>query len=141
MITNLNDSDAVRGVAVGHQTAKQFPSEVLDLEGLRNRCMGNIDLMQRVLKMFQERIPEEVEAMEQALQRKDAEQVGAIAHRVKGSSASISAGGLMRAAAEIEEVSRAGRIADVPASIGHFRDEWEEYLNYSVTLLSAAGTA
>jgi len=103
--------------------------------------MGDIDLVQRVLKTFQERIPEEMETMEKAFKLNDAEQVACVAHRVKGSSASMSAGGLAQAAAEIEAVSRAGRAADIPASIEHLRDEWEKYLDYAVTLLSAADTA
>ena len=103
--------------------------------------MGNIDLMQRVLKMFQERIPEEMETMEKALKLRDTEQIARVAHRVKGTSASISADGLMRAATEIEDVSRAGRVADIPAGIERLHDEWEKYLDYAATLLSAATTA
>jgi HPt (histidine-containing phosphotransfer) domain-containing protein len=139
--TNLDASSAALGDLACHQTAKPPPTGVLDLEGLRNRCMGNIDLVQRVLKTFQQRIPEEIEAMAKALECKDAEQIARVAHRVKGSSASVSAGGLFRAATELEAVSRKGCVTDIPAGIEHLRDEWETYLDYAVALLSAADTA
>ena len=52
----------------------------------------------------------------------------------------MSADGLMRAAAEIENVSREGRVADLPAGIEHLHDEWEKYLDCAAALLSAANT-
>ena len=111
------------------------------MEVLRNRCMGNIDLVQRILKTFQERIPEEMKTMEKALELQDTEQIARVAHRVKGTSASISADGIMRAAMAIEDVSREGRVADIPASIERLHDEWERYLDRATTLLSAADIA
>jgi HPt (histidine-containing phosphotransfer) domain-containing protein len=111
------------------------------MEGLRNRCMGNIHLVQRVLRAFQERIPAEMETIEQAFRLRDVEQIARIAHRVKGSSASMSAGGLAQAAAEMEDAGRAGRVEEIPARIEHLRDEWEKYLDCAVTLLSSADTA
>jgi HPt (histidine-containing phosphotransfer) domain-containing protein len=140
-MTNYDSSDAVRGDIVGQQGATLLPSDVLDLEGLRNRCMGNLDLVQRVLKMFCQRIPEEMGTMEKALELKDTEQIARVAHRVKGSSASVSADGVARAAAEIEEVSRAGRMTDISASIGRLHDEWDKCSDYATTLLSLADTA
>jgi HPt (histidine-containing phosphotransfer) domain-containing protein len=141
MTTNLNTSEAAHDDLARQRAAEHFPSAVLDLEGLRNRCLGNIDLVQRVLKTFQERIPEEMATMEKAFKRNDAEQIARVAHRVKGSSASVSAEALVRAAAEVEDVSRAGRVADIPASIKHLHDEWEKYLDYAVTLLSTTDSA
>ncbi len=44
----------------------------------------------------------------------------------------------MQAAAEIEDVSREGRVSDLPAGIERLRDEWEKYLDCAAALLSAA---
>ena len=136
--TNLHASDADRGDVVCREGVQPRASDVLDLEGLCKRCMGNIDLVQRVLKTFQQRIPGEMEAMEKALEARDTEQIARVAHRVKGSSASVSAAGVARAAAEIEDVSRAGSVTDIPASIGHLHDEWGQYLDYATRLLPSA---
>ena len=134
----LDASDAVHGDLACRTSATRLPSGVLDLEGLRNRCMGNAELMQQVLKMFTEQIPAEMQTIEKALELRNTEQIARVAHRVKGTSASVSAAGLMRAAAEIEDVSRAGRVGDLPAGIERLHDEWEKYLDCAAALLSAA---
>ncbi len=100
--------------------------------------MGNVELVQEVLRQFETRTPEEIEAIEKALQLQDAEQIARLAHRLRGTSATISAEGLTRAAADLEDVGRQGRLADLPAGIEHLRDEWERYLNCAAALLSAA---
>jgi HPt (histidine-containing phosphotransfer) domain-containing protein len=134
---NLNASDAAGDFAC-RASATSFPSGVLDVEGLCHRCMGNIDLVQRVLKMFAERMPEEMATIEKAIELRDTEQVARVAHRVRGTSASVSADGLMRAATEIEDVSRQGRLADLPPRVEQLRGEWEKYLSCAAVLLSAA---
>jgi HPt (histidine-containing phosphotransfer) domain-containing protein len=110
------------GLASG-QTTESSPSPMYDLDALLNRCMGSIDLVHRVLDKFQQRLPEELEAMEKALELGDTEQVGRIAHRVRGSSATVSAERIMQAATEIESASREGRPAELPARLDHLRDE------------------
>jgi HPt (histidine-containing phosphotransfer) domain-containing protein len=64
--------------------------------------------------------------LEKAMELGDAERLARIAHRVKGSSATMSAEGLRQAAAEIEIASREGRMMDVPVCIERLRDEWRK---------------
>ena len=125
MTPRFDAYDARNAVIVCQPPAERPPSELLNLEELRNRCMGNIQFVQRVLKKFQQRIPEELAELEKALELSDTEQIARIAHRVKGTSASVSANGLKQAATEIEDLSRAGHITDIPACIEHLRDEWD----------------
>ena len=140
MTTNLNAPDLARGDPAARLSATSLPPGVLDLETLRHRCMGNVDLVQQVLKTFQERIPAEMETIEKALELRDTEQIARVAHRLKGSSETVSADGLMRAAAEIENVSREGRVTDLSPGIERLHDEWEKYLDCAAALLSAANT-
>jgi HPt (histidine-containing phosphotransfer) domain-containing protein len=114
------------------------PAAVLNLDGLHNRCMGNIDLVQRVLRTFQQRLPEELDELEEVLERGDATQIARVAHRIHGNSANVSAEGIQRVAAEIEDLSHTGRVSDIPLRIERLRGEWERYLDYASTLFSAA---
>jgi HPt (histidine-containing phosphotransfer) domain-containing protein len=107
---------------------------VLDLEGLLNRCMGNIDLVQRLLAKFQQRLPEDLTELETMIEQGNPRQIAGVAHRIKGTSVSMSAQGLANAAAEIEELGRVGRMADIPAGVEHLRCEWERYLRYAAEL-------
>jgi HPt (histidine-containing phosphotransfer) domain-containing protein len=88
--------------------------------------MGNIELAQRVLEKFHQRIPEELAELDSALQLGDAERLARISHRLRGCSATVSAEGLAQAAADIEDASRAGRMTDVPVGIERLRDEWRK---------------
>jgi HPt (histidine-containing phosphotransfer) domain-containing protein len=117
------------GVNIADRQASSGPCdpEVLDFDGLCERCMGNLDLVQRLLEKFEQWIPEELAELDQALALDDPQRVAQVAHRIKGSSASISAQSLQRAAAEIVELSREGRLADLPASVGQLHGEWERY--------------
>jgi HPt (histidine-containing phosphotransfer) domain-containing protein len=140
MISAPDTCAADPGVPVRRQTPESFPSDVLDLEGLTNRCMGNIDLVQRVLAKFEQQLPEELAELERSLGLRDTEQIARIAHRVKGTSASMSAESLRRAAAAIESLGRTGCVTDVSKEIEHLRGEWERYLEYASTLLPAGDT-
>jgi len=104
-------------------------AEVLDLQRLSDRCMGNLDLVERVLEKFEQRLPGELAELEHVLTTGDAAKVTLVAHRIKGNASNISAGGLQQAAAEIEELSRAGRVADVPARLRNLREQWQRYVD------------
>ena len=136
-----NTDNADRSEAAGRPTGNAACSKVLDLEGLLNRCMGNIGLVQRVLQKFEERMPEEFKDMESALESGDIDRVASLAHRVKGSSASVSAEGMMHAAAEIETAGRSGCETDLSERMVRLRDEWKRYLEYVPTVLAPVGKA
>jgi HPt (histidine-containing phosphotransfer) domain-containing protein len=125
-------------VSDGRQTPESSAAAVLDLEGLCTRCMGNIDLVQRVLHKFEQLLPEALAELEATLDLEDAEQIARIAHRIKGNSANVSAGSLQQVAAEIEDLSHTGRMTEIPLRLARLRDEWERYLDYASTLFSAA---
>ncbi len=123
------------------QAADIPPPEVLNLEELRNRCMGNIQLVRRILEKFQQRLPAELAELENAFELNDTEQIARVAHRIKGTSASVSAKDLAQAAAAIEEASRTGQVTDIPPRIESLRSEWERYGGYAVKVLSAGDIA
>ena len=129
--------DAPRTAFEGQPTPRSSSAAVLNLDGLHNRCMGNLDLVQRVLHAFQQRLPEELEELEEVLELGDAKQIARIAHRIKGNSANVSAEGLRQAAAEIEDLSHTGCVSDLPLRVERLRGEWERYLDYASTLFSA----
>ena len=112
----------------GHDAVDSSSPQVVNLEELLERCMGNLDLVERVLQKFQETFPQELAKLESALEIGNAEQLAHVVHRVKGISASISAAGLQRAAAELEGLCCAGRMGDVPRQIDRLRREWTRYL-------------
>ena len=121
--------------ATFQETAFAAPAaHVLDLDKLLHRCMGNMDLVQRVLAKFQHRLPAELAELEQAFADNNAEHVARVAHRVKGTAANISAEELHRTAATITELSRAGRLVELGKYLTQLRSDWQRYLDHTAML-------
>ena len=116
-------------------------AEVLDLQGLCDRCLGNLDLVERVLDKFEQRLPAELAELESVLELGDAAKIALVAHRIKGNAANISAEGLRQAATEIEDLSRAGRVADIPGRLRNLRGQWQRYIDCRAALRPSANDA
>jgi HPt (histidine-containing phosphotransfer) domain-containing protein len=121
--------DAVRTIPRGQPIRDQSNTEVLDLQGLCDRCLGNLELVQRVLGRFEQRLPEELDELQRELALGDAAKVALIAHRIRGSASNVSAAGLQKAAAEIEDSSRAGRMTDAYSNLRRLREQWQRYVD------------
>jgi HPt (histidine-containing phosphotransfer) domain-containing protein len=111
--------------------------DVMDLQGLYDRCMGNLDLMERVLDKFEQRLPEELAELERVLELGDAAMVAQVAHRIKGNTSNVSAAALRRVAEEIEDLGRAGQVAD-KALLTNLREQWHKYIDCRAALRSSA---
>jgi HPt (histidine-containing phosphotransfer) domain-containing protein len=117
--------------------AEHSCDDVIDVQGLYDRCMGNLDLMERVLKKFEQRLPDELDELERVLELKDPTMIAQVAHRIKGSTSNVSAGGLQRAAEEIEDLGRAGCVAD-KACLANLREEWRRFIDRRAAIRAPA---
>jgi HPt (histidine-containing phosphotransfer) domain-containing protein len=133
---SINHYDTDSNASDGEQKERIDDPDILDYDALTNRCMGNLDFVNKVLIKFHERLPIDLGEMEQALVRQDTQLLARVAHRIKGSVANISATGLQRVAQEIEDMGRAGCLDDIPSRIEAFRKEWDRLREWSSPVLS-----
>ncbi|MGD9128583.1 MAG: Hpt domain-containing protein [Planctomycetia bacterium] len=138
-MTSRSDTPDFRNAGIYRSPAKHQPDKRLNIKELRNRCMGNIQLVERVLKKFQQQIPEQLAELERAQELNDTELISRILHCVKGTAASVSANSLVSAVTEIEDLICAGHMAGVPVRIEQLRNEWES-CNRVVRDIMADGT-
>ncbi len=96
----------------------------LDVDDLHRRCLGRIELVERVLATFQNSVTDDIEALAQALQDAEAEQVAFYAHRIKGASSAVAARGVQRYAQEIEALAQANRLSDVEVNLLQLKHEY-----------------
>jgi HPt (histidine-containing phosphotransfer) domain-containing protein len=80
-------------------------TQVIDLESLGARCLGNVQLVERVLKKFSVELEVNLAALEAALEARDTQTFGAVAHRLKGMSANVAAWPLHECAKEAEALA------------------------------------
>ena len=98
---------------------------VVDVRGLLERCLGNLDLAERVLARFEERFDEDLSQLEEAVRAENAEAVARIAHRLKGASANTGARRLAQRAAGIEELARRRVLPDIASQMEAIRNEFD----------------
>jgi signal transduction histidine kinase/CheY-like chemotaxis protein/HPt (histidine-containing phosphotransfer) domain-containing protein len=84
----------------------------LDLAELRARCMGNEELVARVLAAFQENLPKQLAQLEGDSSGVDRAALGRVAHAIKGVAATLAAHGLQGAAASLDGAAVEGQSAD-----------------------------
>ncbi len=124
--TEADRSNSAADVEASHNST----TDILDYDALIERCMGNIELASRLLEKCQTCLPHEIEELDRALDVRDAEQLARTAHRLRGTTANISANGLCRAAEEIERLGKMGCLTDVSTSLEHLHEEWGRFRDY-----------
>ncbi|RCS47790.1 Hpt domain-containing protein [Bremerella cremea] len=105
------------------QSTHAPPSEQsLNWETLKARCIGRLDLVAKALSRFQGSLEEDIQQLEQATRRHDSNDVARIAHRIKGTSLTVSAERLAGIALNLERKAEEN-LDDVEASLVEIRDE------------------
>jgi HPt (histidine-containing phosphotransfer) domain-containing protein len=99
-------------------------SSTFEREELLARCIGRVDLLERVLNTFQHRFGEDLAQLENDLRSANVEDLARVAHRMKGASANIAAPRLSSLASVIERLARQRRLAEISPHIHEIRKEW-----------------
>lgn len=73
---------------------------------LLGRCLGKPELATRVLQKFEKQLGDDLQKIEDALATQDLATAGALAHRIKGAAANVSALALHQQAGALETVLR-----------------------------------
>lgn len=95
--------------------------DVIDWHALRARCLGNVDLVDRVVAKFLERLDADLTSLERAIEASDATGVAQLAHRLKGMAANVEARQLKDHASAVEEQARDRRLAALPNRVASMR--------------------
>jgi HPt (histidine-containing phosphotransfer) domain-containing protein len=85
----------------------------LDYAGLLRRSLGKGDLAIRLVRKLVQQTEQDLPAMAAAIQSNDSAALAALAHRLKGAAANVSAESLRRTAAEMETLGRSGTTTDL----------------------------
>jgi HPt (histidine-containing phosphotransfer) domain-containing protein len=96
---------------------------VIDLEGLKARCLGNLNLVERVLGKFESQLDSDLAALEQALLDGDTDSAALVAHRIKGMSANVEARDLFHSAMALERLAKDACVAELPSYLARLQSE------------------
>lgn len=91
------------------------------------------EVLNDLITTFLEFMPDQIDALEQAIQQKNADQIFAVAHRIKSSSSSIGASGL---AAQAQQIELKGRGGETDGTAELFEELTDKYASVSQFLRS-----
>ena len=108
-------------------------------EELLARCVGRLDLVQRVLDAYATQMEEDIPKLLAELEVGNSSDVARIAHRIKGASANAAVEALRSDAEEIELLARADQLNQASSRAGQLKQDWSEYLKSITSLRSTEG--
>lgn len=104
------------------QTQALAEEQSINWETLKSRCVGRLDLVEKALNRFQDALEGDLQSLEEAVETLNSEEVARIAHRIKGTSLTVSADRLAGFALNLERQVEEDSNYD-EASLADIRDE------------------
>jgi HPt (histidine-containing phosphotransfer) domain-containing protein len=112
------------------------PLPPLQWDVLRERCQGDIGFCRQLLQMFQQRVADQLAAIEEAVAAGDMAALARKAHAAKSVAATLAADAICRGAAELERLGREGALAAAQTALWHFRQEVKRCREFIPQLLA-----
>jgi signal transduction histidine kinase/DNA-binding response OmpR family regulator/HPt (histidine-containing phosphotransfer) domain-containing protein len=117
-------------------TKKPPAPPAVDLESLQRRCMNNRKLAAKAIRMFDLGIDRDLALVKQSVTDRNARNLAAAAHKVKGSAANVSAEPVRKIAAELERLGRADELDQTQAALEELTIQIAGFRDYMDTALS-----
>jgi HPt (histidine-containing phosphotransfer) domain-containing protein len=105
----------------------------LDREELVRRCLGRIELAERLLKSFESRFPEDLSRIEECLLAGDSTELTRLVHQLKGSAANVSAPELHMVMTRMEQAVRGQQHEAAHICLAEVHRAWDRYLDFQNT--------
>jgi HPt (histidine-containing phosphotransfer) domain-containing protein len=105
------------------QQTQQTEQTALDIAALKERCMGNLALVERVLAKVAGQLDTDLNALERAIETHNAKQAAKVVHRIKGTAGSVSARHLYLNAALAEQRAQDQPLDDLTTDLARMRND------------------
>jgi HPt (histidine-containing phosphotransfer) domain-containing protein len=115
-------------------TSKSHSNDALNFDELVRRCLGRIELAERLLASFDTRVPVELAEIERCINEGDAASAARLTHQLKGAAANVSAGALHSAVSQMEESARSGDLTEATVRLADVRHAWDEFQQFKASL-------
>ncbi|MCA9075403.1 MAG: Hpt domain-containing protein [Planctomycetaceae bacterium] len=104
--------------------------QIFDQQQLLLRCMGNLEVAERCLTRFRQRLEADVEQLQQSATVGDTGEVARLAHFMKGSAATVAATALSQKAHSLECAARDGGTEEIEfdRATREFMNEAERFI-------------
>lgn len=103
-------------------------ANLFDLQLLVRRCMGRIELAERLLASFESRFPQDLAKIEACLAADDQANLPRLVHQLKGAAANVSAPDLYTLLARLEQAVRDAETETTKQCLDDVHGVWDRYL-------------
>ncbi len=103
----------------------------IDYHKATSFCGGSANLVDKVVVVFRNSIPDDLAEIREALNARDAENLASLAHRVKGEAATIAAEPIRAITEILEIIGRECRLDEAPAYFEELEKEFARFCEYT----------
>lgn len=107
----------------------------VDFHDLVDRCLGRLDLAERILQKFQITLEEDIRRLEEAVCATSTAEIAHIAHRIKGASLAVAAHDLTDCARSLENSANLRSLEDLPVHFARLKQESARLDDLRVTIV------
>ena len=110
------------------ETLKNQTGSCFDMAELLERVENDRELLRTLLDIFKEDFPGHLQALRDAAREGDMKRLCVVSHTLKGIFSNLAANRATAAAAQLEQLARANRSADIPTAVQLLENEIAELL-------------
>lgn len=113
--TNSNATKVSNDLSACYQSRVEADADdsaaVWNEQQLLERCLGNLELAERLVRRFESEFPEKIQQLQTLAEEESAEGFSRLAHQLKGAASTLAASRLTIELAQVEALSRQGQLA------------------------------
>lgn len=123
-----------RGSGAKSRGSSMNTDNPFDVQQLVRRCMGRIELAERLLASYESRFPDDLFKVEACLAANDLAGLARLVHQMKGAAANISAPSLYSILSRMEQAVRDEQLDVVGDCLEEIQEVWERYLQSKIAI-------
>lgn len=124
-----------RGSGANSRSPSMNSDNPFDVQQLVRRCMGRIELAERLLASFESRFPDDLFKIEACLTADDSSGLARLVHQMKGAAANVSAPSLYSILSRMEQAVRDEQHETAGQCLEEVQEVWERYLQSKSALM------
>ena len=124
------DSSESRLSAATTDRVEKVAQPPIDFNDALRSFAGNREVLIRVLDQFRSNVDSEARSIEEALKEDDCKSIHALAHKIKGGSATVSAMPLSNAAREVDILAKEQQLNGLPEAVAKLRSEFIAFCEF-----------
>jgi HPt (histidine-containing phosphotransfer) domain-containing protein len=109
--------------------ARGLHPDLVDMEALKSRCLGNSALIERVLQAFTTQLDADMSELQRAFSSGDTRTCARLSHRIKGMAANVEARSLSHHAAVAERCAQENSLGELSVQLAQMQQERHRLMN------------